>query len=132
VQTLYGEVRVEIPQVREAAEPFVSKPFPRGTKLLRSEPLRAVTVRALTAPEAAFERRLRRPGRRVGLAGRLGARSRPGRSGGISALPPRTSSEQSVARVARTTFTSSWLYYFTQTGTDKVIGDFQFGVGRAP
>jgi hypothetical protein len=32
---------IEIPQVREAAQPFVSKLFPRGTKLLRTEPLRA-------------------------------------------------------------------------------------------
>ena len=33
-----GELSVEIPQVREAAEPFVSKLFPRGgTKLLRTE-----------------------------------------------------------------------------------------------
>jgi putative transposase len=37
---------VEIPQVREAAEPFVSKLFPRGTKLLRSEPLRAMVIGA--------------------------------------------------------------------------------------
>jgi hypothetical protein len=38
-QTAEGELSVEIPQVREAAEPFVSKLFPRGTKLLRTEPL---------------------------------------------------------------------------------------------
>ena len=35
-----------IPQVREAAEPFVSKLFPRGTKLLRTEPLRAMVIGA--------------------------------------------------------------------------------------
>jgi putative transposase len=37
---------VEIPQVREAAEPFVSRLFPRGTKLLRSEALRAMVIGA--------------------------------------------------------------------------------------
>jgi putative transposase len=41
-----GELSVEIPQVREAAEPFVSKLFPRGTKLLRTEPLRAMVIGA--------------------------------------------------------------------------------------
>jgi putative transposase len=46
VQTAEGELQVEIPQVREAAEPFVSKLFPRGTKLLRTEPLRAMVVGA--------------------------------------------------------------------------------------
>jgi Transposase, Mutator family len=47
VQTLEGELQVEIPQVREAAEPFVSKLFPWSTKVLRTEPLRA-TSRAST------------------------------------------------------------------------------------
>ena len=37
---------MEIPQVREAAEPFVSKLFPRGTKLLRTEPLKAMVIGA--------------------------------------------------------------------------------------
>ena len=46
VQTAEGELQVEIPQVREAAEPFVSKLFPRGTKLLRTEPLKAMVVGA--------------------------------------------------------------------------------------
>jgi putative transposase len=46
VQTAEGELAVEIPQVREAAEPFVSKLFPRGTKLLRSEPLKAMVIGA--------------------------------------------------------------------------------------
>jgi transposase-like protein len=50
VQTAEGELRVEIPQVREAAEPFVSKLFPRGTKLLRSEPLRAMVIGAMASP----------------------------------------------------------------------------------
>jgi putative transposase len=46
VQTAEGELDVGIPQVREAAEPFVSKLFPRGTKLLRTEPLRAMVIGA--------------------------------------------------------------------------------------
>jgi putative transposase len=46
VQTGEGQLEVEIPQVREAAEPFVSRLFPRGTKLLRTEPLRAMVVGA--------------------------------------------------------------------------------------
>jgi putative transposase len=46
VQTAEGELRVELPQVRAAAEPFVSKLFPRGTKLLRTEPLRAMVIGA--------------------------------------------------------------------------------------
>src|SRR5438876_11589043 len=46
VQTGEGELQVGIPQVREAAEPFVSKLFPRGTKLLRTEPLRAMVIGA--------------------------------------------------------------------------------------
>jgi putative transposase len=46
VQTLEGELEVEIPQVREAAEPFVSKLFPCSTKLLRTQPLRAMVIGA--------------------------------------------------------------------------------------
>jgi len=46
VQTAEGELAVEIPPVREAAEPFVSKLFPRGTKLLRTEPLKAMVIGA--------------------------------------------------------------------------------------
>jgi transposase-like protein len=46
VQTLEGELEVEIPQLREAAEPFVSKLFPCSTKLLRTEPLRAMVIGA--------------------------------------------------------------------------------------
>ncbi|HEX8159542.1 MAG TPA: IS256 family transposase [Solirubrobacteraceae bacterium] len=46
VQTAEGELEVGIPQVRQAAEPFVSKLFPRGTKLLRTEPLRAMVIGA--------------------------------------------------------------------------------------
>src|SRR5437764_13283594 len=46
LQTGEGELEVGIPQVRETAEPFVSKLFPRGTKLLRTEPLKAMVVGA--------------------------------------------------------------------------------------
>src|SRR5438128_2853975 len=46
VQTGEGELEVGIRQVREAAEPFVSKLFPRGTKLLRTEPLKALVIGA--------------------------------------------------------------------------------------
>ena len=46
VQTLEGELEVEIPQVRETAEPFVSKLFPCSTKLLRTQPLRAMVIGA--------------------------------------------------------------------------------------
>jgi putative transposase len=46
VQTAEGELGIEIPQAREAAEPFVSRLFPRGTKLLRTEPLRALVIGA--------------------------------------------------------------------------------------
>jgi putative transposase len=46
VQTAEGELEVELPQVHEAAEPFVSRLFPRGTKLLRTEPLRAMVIGA--------------------------------------------------------------------------------------
>src|SRR6184192_2772360 len=46
LQTAEGELSVEIPQIREAAEPFVSKLFPRGAKLLRTEPLRAMVIGA--------------------------------------------------------------------------------------
>lgn len=46
LQTLEGELSVEMPQVREAAEPFVSKLFPRSTKVLRTEPLRAMVIGA--------------------------------------------------------------------------------------
>ena len=46
VQTLEGELEVAIPQIREAAEPFVSKLFPCSTKVLRTEPLRAMVIGA--------------------------------------------------------------------------------------
>jgi putative transposase len=46
VQTAEGELEVEIPQLREAAETFASKLFPRGTKLVRTEPLKALVIGA--------------------------------------------------------------------------------------
>jgi putative transposase len=46
VQTLEGELEVELPRVGEAAEPFVSKLFTRGTKLVRTEPLKALVIGA--------------------------------------------------------------------------------------
>src|SRR5215204_4518536 len=46
VQTAEGELEVAIPQVREAAETFASKLFPRTPKLLRTEPLKALVVGA--------------------------------------------------------------------------------------
>jgi transposase-like protein len=46
VQTGEGELSIEIPQVREAAETFASKLFPRTPKLLRTEPLKALVIGA--------------------------------------------------------------------------------------
>jgi Transposase, Mutator family len=46
LQAAENELRLEIPLVREAAEPFVWKLFPRGKRLLRSEPLKAMVVGA--------------------------------------------------------------------------------------
>ena len=46
VQTAEGELEVEIPQVREAAETFASKLFPRTPKLLCTEPLQALVIGA--------------------------------------------------------------------------------------
>jgi transposase-like protein len=46
VQTAEGELEIDIPQVREAAETFASKLFPRTPKLLRTEPLRALVIGA--------------------------------------------------------------------------------------
>jgi transposase-like protein len=48
VQTGEGELRIEIPQVRETAEPFVSKLFRKGhtKRLLRTDPLKAMVVGA--------------------------------------------------------------------------------------
>jgi transposase-like protein len=46
LQTAEGELEVEIPQVRQAAETFASKLFPRTPKLLRTEPLKALVIGA--------------------------------------------------------------------------------------
>jgi putative transposase len=46
VQTAEGELEIEIPQIREAAETFASKLFPRGAKLVRTEPLKALVIGA--------------------------------------------------------------------------------------
>jgi putative transposase len=46
LQTAEGELSVEIPQVREAAQTFASKLFPRTPKLLRTEPLKALVIGA--------------------------------------------------------------------------------------
>jgi putative transposase len=42
LQTAEGELEIEIPQVRQAAETFASKLFPR--KRLRTEPLKALVI----------------------------------------------------------------------------------------
>ena len=46
LQTAEGELRIEIPQVREAAMPFVSKLFPKWhcKRLLRTDPLKALII----------------------------------------------------------------------------------------
>src|SRR5438477_10154949 len=46
LQTAEGELRIEIPQVREAALPFVSKLFPKWhcKRLLRTDPLKALVI----------------------------------------------------------------------------------------
>jgi len=46
LQTAEGELEIEIPQVRQAAETFASKLFPRTPKLLRTEPLKALVLGA--------------------------------------------------------------------------------------
>src|SRR5947207_3437264 len=46
VQTAEGELEIEIPQVRQAAETLASKLFPRPPKLLRTEPLKALVIGA--------------------------------------------------------------------------------------
>jgi putative transposase len=46
LQTAEGELEVQIPQVRQAAETFASKLFPRTPKLIRTEPLKALVIGA--------------------------------------------------------------------------------------
>src|SRR4051812_33433818 len=66
LQTAEGELAVEIPQVREAAAPFVSRLFPRGTKLLRTEPLKALVIGAFRARAVDARRRVTVRGGRAG------------------------------------------------------------------
>jgi transposase-like protein len=51
LQTAEGELRIEIPQVREAAMPFVSKLFPKWhcKRLLRTDPLKGAGDRRVRA-----------------------------------------------------------------------------------
>src|SRR5438270_13144041 len=69
VQTAEGELRIEIPQVREAAMPFVSKLSPKWhcKRLLRTDPLKALViggfVRGLSMRGAASASSIRRYGR---------------------------------------------------------------------
>jgi hypothetical protein len=85
LQTAEGELRIEIPQVREAAEPFVSKLFRKGhtKRLLRTDPLKAMIVgrrrprrrtsafhAAMPPPPAIALATARSPGSRAGLARR--------------------------------------------------------------
>src|SRR6202140_4117157 len=46
LQTAEGELRIEIPQVREAVMPFVSRLFPKWhcKRLLRTDPLKALVI----------------------------------------------------------------------------------------
>ena len=44
-----GELAIEIPQVRQAAETFASKLFPRTPKSLCTKPLKALVIGALVA-----------------------------------------------------------------------------------
>src|SRR5947208_1997494 len=48
LQTAEGELRIEVPQVRETAIPFVSKLFPKWhcKRLLRTDPLKALVIGA--------------------------------------------------------------------------------------
>jgi transposase-like protein len=46
VQTAEGELRIEVPQARDAVMPFVSKLFPKWhcKRLLRTDPLKALVI----------------------------------------------------------------------------------------
>jgi len=54
VQTAEGELEIEIPQARQAAETFASKLFPRTPKLLRTEPLKALVIGAFVRGSSAL------------------------------------------------------------------------------
>jgi hypothetical protein len=60
VQTAEGELAIEIPQVRQAAETFASKLFPRTPKLLRTEPLKALVIGAFVWARRAHPQQLAR------------------------------------------------------------------------
>src|SRR5918992_2921705 len=85
VQTAEGELEVEIPQVREAAEPFVSALFPHSTKLLRTRPWR----RWSSAPSSA------------GSRCETSSRSARRRGSGSSRSRPRRGSARSSASASR-------------------------------
>ena len=63
LQTTEGELEVAIPQVREAAETFASKLFARATKLVRTEPLKALVMGVRPRVVAARRRVAVRAGR---------------------------------------------------------------------
>lgn len=44
VQTGEGEMRIEVPQLRDCAKPFTSLVIPRGKRILRTRPLEALTI----------------------------------------------------------------------------------------
>jgi hypothetical protein len=69
VQSAEGPVRIEIPRVREAAEPLVSGLFPAGKRFVRTKPLKAVVI-------ACFVRGLSKP---AGQAARVRTRAGPWR-----------------------------------------------------
>ena len=58
LQTAEGELSVEIPQVREAAEPFVSKLFPRGTEAVAHRAVEGVGDRRVRARPVDARRRV--------------------------------------------------------------------------
>ena len=70
VQAAEGELELQVPQVREAAEPFTSKLFPRGKRLLRTEPLKAMVVGAFVRGLSMRERRVAVRGGRAGQISR--------------------------------------------------------------
>jgi hypothetical protein len=97
VQTAEGELAVELVQVRAAAEPVVSRLFPRGTKLLRTEPLRAMVIGAFVrGSRCAMSSR---------CASRRGSASSPNRPHHGSAP---TCASASSSSGAATSTTSTW------------------------
>jgi putative transposase len=92
LQTAEGELEVEIPQVREAAETFASKLFPRGTKLVRTEPLKALViggfVRGLSMRDVWVAVRAGRAGKAVEVDGLPHLRGAQGALRGVQAPRP--------------------------------------------